>query len=84
MKDLFLVTAERHDGSTCTSSPMLDAFAVLAVQKLLALPYGERPRAIAIRAHDPAVEYADTGPILPMEAAMRWRQPTDDISLILR
>jgi len=77
---LFSVTVTREDGSTCTRD---DVGRETARQLVSSLLTRTTPRAITIRPMREGAITADAGPILPLEEAIRWRQPDDEITRIL-
>ena len=74
----FLVTAIREDGSSRTSRPL--GMTVIG-QLVSALLNGDTPlKRILVAPYDDRVESCDSGPVLPLDEALRWRQPDDHIT----
>jgi hypothetical protein len=75
-----LVVAYRHDGSSISSGPLHVAEALALLHRLLDLP--TRPRMVIVMRD--LGTHVDIGPVLMLEDALRWRQPDDEITRIMK
>lgn len=77
----YMVAAVRRDDSTITRTDLHISEATELARVAIEAPEAKR---VVIEPQRPDRTYDDAGPVLPLEEALKWRQPDDTLTRLFR